>query len=160
MARAILLVDDDPDFTLLVKNAFVKSWPAVSLYCVNDGDQAIRYLLGSDRYSNREQFPMPSLMLLDLKMPRVGGFEVLEWKCGCPELNLLPVVVWSSSSLPEDAQRACSLGAVSYLTKPMALGDYVEVVKRLKDILELPAELRTSPGMWSVLSTVEQLAVH
>lgn len=59
---------------------FTKSWPDASLRCVGDGGEAIQYLLGHGRYSDRKEFPMPSLMLLDLKMPRVSGFEVLEWK--------------------------------------------------------------------------------
>lgn len=159
MVRVVLLVDDDADFTLLVENAFAKAWPDAHLQCVSDGDEAIQYLLGHDRYSNREQFPIPSLMLLDLKMPRVNGFEVLEWKRECPELNSIPVVVWSSSGLSEDVQHACSLGAVAYVTKPMALADYLEFSAHLRHVLELPDEMRTAPWIWSALSNVEQAPV-
>ncbi|HXT12597.1 MAG TPA: response regulator [Candidatus Angelobacter sp.] len=155
MARVILLVDDDADFTLLVQNAFAKTWPAANLYCVSDGEEAIHYLLGDEHYSDRKRFPIPSLMLLDLRMPRVSGFEVLEWKRGFLGMNSLPVVVWSSSNLTEDAQRACSLGAVAYLAKPMALEDYAEFVGHLKNFFELPDEIRTSPWVWSGLSNVE-----
>lgn len=160
MARAvILLVDDDADFTLLVQNAFAKAWPTAALRCLRDGAEAIQYLLGHDQFSDREQFPMPSLMLLDLKMPRVNGFEVLEWKQEAPELTSLPVVVWSSSSLPEDVHHACALGAVAYLVKPMALHDYIGIVERLKNILALPAEIRASSWVWSSFSNSETTPV-
>ena len=155
----ILLVDDDANFTLLIQNAFATAWPAATLRCLRDGDEAIQYLLGHDRFSDRQQFPMPSLMLLDLKMPRVNGFEVLEWKHQIPELISLPVVVWSSSGLSEDVQHARALGAVAYLVKPMALQEYFAIVERLKNVLALPTEIRASPWIWSSFSNIETAPV-
>ena len=155
MGRVILLVDDDADFTLLVQNAFARRWSAASPYCVRDGEEAIHYLLGRKSYSDRERFPIPSLVLLDLRMPRASGFEFLDWKREHPELNSLPVVVWSSSNLAEDTQHALSLGAVAYLVKPIVLEDYTEFVGRLKNIWELPLEIRTSLWLWAGLSKVQ-----
>jgi CheY-like chemotaxis protein len=156
MSSVVLLVDDDENFALLVRQAFLKAWPDASLQTVNDGKCAIEYLLGDSSYADRRRFPVPSLILLDLNMPRVDGFQVLSWKREIPALNSLPVVVWSSSDLPENAQRAGSLGAAAYLVKPMGLDDYIEVVKHLKNFSALPPAIRTSPWVWSALSNVVQ----
>jgi|SRR6185437_4471303 len=159
MSPVVLLVDDDVNFAMLVTQAFSKAWPEVRLHTVNDGESAIQYLVGEGQYADRRQFFAPSLMLLDLNMPRVDGFQVLSWKRKIPDLNALPVVVWSSSDLPENLQRAYSLGAAAYLIKPMAFDDYVDVIKRLKNISELPRAIRASPWVWSALSDVEHTSI-
>lgn len=155
MGPVVLLVDDDANFATLVKLAFTTAWPDAVLQIVGDGKDAIQYLLGYEQYADRQQFPVPSLMLLDLNMPRIDGFQVLAWKREIPELNALPVVVWSTSDLPENVQQAYSLEAVAYLVKPTTLNDYMDIVKRLKNISMLPDAIKTSPWVWSSLCTVE-----
>jgi CheY-like chemotaxis protein len=125
----ILLVDDDDGYALLMPLAFKKAQLEVSLQCVGDGAQAIEYLRGDGKYADRRLFPFPSLVLLDLKMPRINGFEVLEWKRVEPGIKSLPVVVWSSSELPEDIEKATYLGACSYIVKSE---DLVGIAKSLE----------------------------
>lgn len=123
MNPTILLVDDDDAFKLLVEMAMQKSGLNASLQYVWDGEQAIEYL----SYHR----PFPSLVLLDLKMPRVDGFDVLRWKSQRPELNETPFVILSSSNLERDQTTASKLGAQYYLVKPAGLHELVEMVQSL-----------------------------
>ena len=128
----LLLVDDDESFPLVVPGLFSKAHPSLEFQILQDGDEAIDYLSGAGEYADRVRFPFPSTVLLDIKMRRVTGFEVLEWKKTQPNLKDLPVVIWSSSDLPEDKDKAMSLGAVAYLPKPWLLEDLAEVIGKLK----------------------------
>ena len=133
--KIILLVEDDSNDTLLLQRAFRRAGLTHTLRVVTDGDEAVCYLKGDDKFSNREAFPVPSLMLLDLKLPRRSGLEVLAWlrKEAAPGLRSLPVIVLTSSRLSEDVDQAYSLGANSYMAKPS--GNYeglVEMVKALE----------------------------
>jgi CheY-like chemotaxis protein len=128
MGDVILLVDDDENFPLLLA---WENFP-FSLRFVFNGEQAIQYLCGKGKYADRAQYPFPHLLLLDLNMPRINGFEFLEWKGKRPELNSLPVVVWSSSELVQDKQKAMSLGAHSYISKPPEFSKLVEAVRGLE----------------------------
>jgi CheY-like chemotaxis protein len=130
----LLFVDDDEAFPLLVPRLFAKAHLTVEIHFLEDGEQAIDYLNGEGEYADRTRFPLPSTILLDLKMPRITGFEFLEWKRGQLKLKSLPVVVWSSSDLPEDREKALSLGAVAYLTKPWLLDDLAEVIGKLESL--------------------------
>src|SRR4051812_6820580 len=94
----ILLVEDREDDVLLIKRAFDKIGLANPVQVARDGQEAVEYLLGEEEFSNREEHPLPSLILLDLKMPRMNGFEFLVWIKKREELRHLPVVVLSSSS--------------------------------------------------------------
>src|SRR6266446_3785564 len=93
----VLLAEDDPDDVLLAQIAFEKARLANPLQVVRDGEEAIAYLQGEGRYGDRHCFPLPMLLLLDLKMPRVNGFQVLEWLREHPRLYRLPVAVMTSS---------------------------------------------------------------
>ncbi len=125
---AILLVEDDPNDVLLIKRAFGKVNIANPIIVVNDGEQAISYLAGREPYVDRA---LPMLVLLDLKLPRRSGHEVLEWLRQQQNLKRLPVVVLTASSESSDVNRAYDLGANSYLVKPVTFDALVEMVNTL-----------------------------
>src|SRR4051812_37467049 len=127
----ILLAEDDPDDADLIRAALEKTALFHALQHVRDGDAAISYLAGAGEYSNREVFPCPQVVLLDLKMPRKNGFEVLQWIRSNKSFSQLPVIVLTSSDEPKDIQRAYQLGATSYLTKAASFKNVVEVLATL-----------------------------
>jgi CheY-like chemotaxis protein len=128
----ILLVEDDPNDVLLIQRAFQKAGFHNSLKVVRNGDQAIEYLSGEDAYADRERFPLPFLILLDLKMPGTDGFEVLTWARNVPSLKRLLIVVLTSSNLQTDVDKAYELGANSYLVKPVEFDDMVNLIQRFE----------------------------
>jgi len=127
----VLLAEDDPDDVLLTQIAFDKARLANPLQVVRDGEEAIAYLKGEGRFADRHQFPMPVLLLLDLKMPRLSGFQVLDWLRKQSKLRHLPVAVMTSSDHDPDATRAFELGADSYLIKPPDAEALLGLVQRL-----------------------------
>jgi CheY-like chemotaxis protein len=130
-SSTILLVEDNPNDVLLIQRAFRKANLASALQVVGDGDAAIAYLGGQIAFADRQRFPMPRLMLLDLKLPRRSGFEVLAWLRQHEQMKRLPVVVLSSSRESPDIAKAYDLGANSYLVKPVAPDDLLELVKAM-----------------------------
>ena len=128
----ILLVEDDPNDVLLIQRAFQKAGLRNALKVVRDGEQAIDYLSGHDPYANRERFPVPFMVLLDLRMPGTDGFAVLEWVRSDPALNRMLVVVLTSSNLQADIDKAYELGANSYLVKPVEFSEMVNMVQRFE----------------------------
>src|SRR5580700_10308531 len=106
----VLLVEDDLNDIFLVKRAFKKANLANPLQVVTDGAEAVQYLIGEGRYSDREAHPIPHLIVMDLKMPRKTGLEVLEWLKKDGDLKRIPVVIVSSSDLHSDINRAYELG--------------------------------------------------
>jgi CheY-like chemotaxis protein len=141
----ILHVEDDPNDVLLIARAFRKAETAAQLQVVNDGEQAVQYLGGTNSFSKREQFPLPSLVLLDLKLPRKSGIEVLEWIRSQPGLKRIPVVMLTSSRQSVDINRAYDLGANAYLVKPVNFDALVEMMKTL-DSFWLRVNERPSPS--------------
>jgi CheY-like chemotaxis protein len=127
----ILLVEDDPNDVLLVQRAFRKCNIVNHFNVVGEGEQAVSYLAGQGSYSNRLQFPLPGLMLLDLKLPRKSGLEVPDWVRQQPGLKRLPVVILTSSKQSFDINRAYDLGANSYLVKPVGFADLQQMVSTL-----------------------------
>jgi CheY-like chemotaxis protein len=127
----ILHVEDDPNDVLLIARAFRKAEIPASIQVVNDGEQAVNYLSGNNSFSSREQFPLPSLVLLDLKLPRKSGIEVLAWIRAQAGLKRIPVVMLTSSNQPMDINRAYDLGANAYLVKPVNFDNLVEMLKTL-----------------------------
>ena len=113
-----LVVEDDDDEFFLVDRALKQGIDCPALKRASDGAEAIEYLAGDGKYSDRQNFPLPNLLLLDIKMPRKNGFEVLQWVRTQPVLQRIPVIMLSSSQEPEDIQRAYELGANSFITKP------------------------------------------
>jgi len=117
-AGTILLVEDDQNDVFFIQYAFEVANITNPLQIVGDGQQAIDYLRGAGKYADRSRFAFPSLVLLDLKLPYVHGFEVLRWTRQQPSLNEVSVVVLASSPEERDLQKARELGAKSYLVKP------------------------------------------
>jgi len=130
-AVTILHVDDDSNDLVLFQHACQKADLRCNLQNVEDGDQAINYLRGAEEFADRERYPLPTLVLLDLKMPRLNGFDVLTWLRSNEQLRSTPVVVLSSSNHDADVKRAYDLGASSYLVKPVGFDSLVEIAKSL-----------------------------
>lgn len=130
--QIILLVEDDPNDIVLTQRAFRKAnLTNASLQVITDGDSAVAYLSGEGEYSDRDRYPLPVVTLLDLKLPRRSGHEILAWLKEEPELRRLPMVVLTSSNLKSDLDKAYDLGANSYLVKPIGLAPLVEVLQAL-----------------------------
>src|SRR5262245_38831532 len=128
----ILHVDDDPNGVLLFEHACRKVGLSCQLHAVSDGEEAIAYLQGANHFADRERYPLPNLVVLDLKMPRLTGFDVLTWLRQKEKCHWLPVIVLSSSNHEADVRRAYSLGANSYLVKPVAFDTLVEIVNAIQ----------------------------
>ncbi|WP_338766484.1 response regulator [Massilia sp. METH4] len=124
----LLLVEDNPDDVLLARRALKKAGLPVAMQIVEDGDEAVAYLDGTGRFADRGRHPLPGLVLLDLKLPRRPGLEVLRWVRDQAALDTTPVVVLTSSSEDEDIQKAYALGANSYLQKPVAFNGLVQLL--------------------------------
>lgn len=129
--HTILLVEDNPKDVFLVQRAFRKAEIITSLQVVNDGDAAIQYLSGSAPYTDRALHPLPVLVLLDLKLPRRSGAEVLDWLRQQPGLKRLPVVALTSSREYADVNRVYDLGANAYIVKPVDFNQLVDILKTL-----------------------------
>ena len=128
----VLLIDDDEDLPLLVPHILKKANVAFSFRVADDGACAVEYLCGHGAYADRTTYPLPQALLLDLKMPRMNGFQFLEWKRKHPEFESLPVVVWSSSVFGEDKERALALGANAYFDKSADINQLAGVFQRLE----------------------------
>lgn len=123
-SNTVLLIEDNPDDVWAFRRAFREiGWPS-PLHVVEGGAQALEYLEGKGKYHNRHEFPLPTLVLVDLKMPGMDGFEVLKWIRAQPELSNLRVVVLTTSDEIRDVNRAYTLGANSFLTKPLNLPEF------------------------------------
>src|SRR5581483_5882581 len=116
---SVLLVEDDLNDIFLVKRAFKRADIPNPLQVVTDGVEAIHYLHGEGKYADRQHYPLPRLIVMDIKMPRKSGFEVLEWIKSDGLLKRIPVVIVSSSDQPPDINKAYELGANAYMIKPV-----------------------------------------
>ncbi len=132
MSKRVLVAEDDPSDVFFLKRAFQMAGVPASLQFVRDGQEAIDYLDGENRFADRNTYPLPDLMLLDLKMPRLDGFDVLNWLRQQPGLKRLLVTVLTSSDHPQDINRAYDLGANSYLLKPHNAEHLSELVKQVE----------------------------
>jgi CheY-like chemotaxis protein len=128
----ILLAEDDENQISLICRAFKRANFLNPLFIVRDGKEALAYLKGENHYSNRPEYPLPALLLLDLKMPRKNGFEVLAWIRQQPTLAELRVIVLTSPEEWRDVTRAYAMGADSFLFKPVELGQFVEMVQAIQ----------------------------
>lgn len=127
--HSILLVEDNEDDAILAQRAFRKAGVNAPVHIVVDGDEAVDYLNGVGKYQDKLQYPLPTLVLLDLKLPKRSGLEVLHWIRSHPTLSPLPVVVFTTSTQSSDLEKAYALGANSYLKKPATLEATTELLK-------------------------------
>src|SRR3954469_22073514 len=121
---AILLVGDDSNDALITQQALRKAGFANPVIHLNDGEQAIKYLSAEAPYDDPTLCPRPALVLLDLKMPNYGGFDVLTWLRARVEESKIPVIVLTGSIYPEDRKRAMQLGANGYEVKPVDCSEF------------------------------------
>lgn len=128
---SILLVEDDANDILLIQRAFRQVNLVHPIRIVQDGAAAIAYLAGEDPYRDRDHYPLPHLILLDLKLPRRSGLEVLAWLKQQPSLKRIPVVILTSSREDIDVDRAYDMGASSYLLKPVTLDSLFQMIEAI-----------------------------
>lgn len=124
----VLIVDDNEMDTELAAEAFRHSAQDTVLHIANNGQQALDYLFGKKQYANRKLYPLPRLVLLDIKMPGMDGLEVLEKIKGDDSIKHLPVIMLTSSADQRDRARSYELGANSYLVKPVSFGQFRTMV--------------------------------
>jgi len=130
-ASCVLQVEDDDNDIVLLQYAFKQAGAPKPLQPVRDGTEAIEYLAGAGRFADRGQFPLPCLVLLDLKLPGKSGLEVLIWIRQNSQVQELPVMILTSSARPEDIHAAYRAGANAYLEKPSSASELLEMVKAL-----------------------------
>jgi len=131
MKKEVLLVEDNPDDVKLTMRAFLRNNIANRINVVADGVEALDFLFSRGAHADRQGKPLPTLVLLDLKLPRIDGLEVLRAVRGDPRTRLLPIVVLTSSQEEEDLISSYALGANSYVRKPVDFGAFMEAVKTL-----------------------------
>jgi CheY-like chemotaxis protein len=160
-SKLFLVAEDDENDVFFLQRAFQQAKIENPLYVVRDGQEAIDYLSGAGNFSDRNLHPLPYLFLLDLKMPRKTGLDVLVWLQEHPELRCLPVVVLSSSAQVRDIEKAYDLGANAFIVKPASLKKRVELAKLIGGFwleyneapivctegLEAARKLRQDPGL-------------
>jgi len=130
-AKTVLLVDDDRNTALFVRFVFKHVELPPALQYLPNALSAIQYLTGQDKFADRELYPLPDLILLDLKMPLMDGFELLQWLRSQSAFHRLPIVVISGSIYQPDAERALKLGADAFLVKCGELLDFENSLKKM-----------------------------
>jgi DNA-binding response OmpR family regulator len=125
--KTILLADDEDNDALLIKRAFRKAEIDAFIHRVKDGEEALGYLRGDVGYRDRLKFPFPDMLLLDLKMPRKSGFEVLKWVREHDQFKRLVTIILTSSRQSMDINKAYDLGANSYLVKPLNFEELLDM---------------------------------
>lgn len=129
--KIILLVEDNPDDELLTLRAFRKSGILNEIVVARDGEEALDYLFGTGAHAGRDTSLMPQVILLDLKLPKIDGLEVLQKIRSHERTRFLPVVILTSSKQEEDVVQSYNLGANSYVRKPVDFSQFTEAVRRL-----------------------------
>jgi CheY-like chemotaxis protein len=129
----ILLVEDEENDATLVKMAFEKNNIHIPIQWVKDGVEAVAYLNGDGIYADREQYPFPNLLLLDLKMPRMSGLELLQWIRANPRFKIIPTIIMTSSRQEIDIEKVYELGANTYMIKPSTFDELKEMVKSIHE---------------------------
>ena len=135
--QTILMVDDSEDNLFLMRAAFEMAQCPHPLQEVHNGEAAIAYLKGEGPYADRQRFPLPTVMLLDLNMPKKNGFEVLAWVRAQPVLKRLAIIILTASMRAEDVERAFDLGATAFLVKPLGLEELTAMLRCLGDWIQI-----------------------
>jgi CheY-like chemotaxis protein len=130
--RPILAAEDEESDRMILELAFARAQLPHPLAIVRDGEEAVDYLSGKGRYADRSAHPLPGLLVLDLKMPRMNGFDVLAWLTKQPEFKQIPVVVLSSSGDELDMNKARQLGAREYFVKPHSLDELIAIARQMQ----------------------------
>jgi CheY-like chemotaxis protein len=125
----VLLVDDSKDDAFFVRKALEKGGMGKSCMVVEDGEEAIKYLCGKGIYGDRRAYPFPTVILSDLKMPRMSGFSLLRWVREHPECSVIPTIVFSSSAVETDVKEAYRLGANAYIVKPTSPEEFEDLMR-------------------------------
>lgn len=125
----ILIAEDDRNDAFLLELAIRKNEIPNAVHIVEDGQQALDYLEGKGKFGDRRKYAFPRVVITDLKMPRMNGFEVLKWIRGHPKCSVLPTILLSGSGLAADVIKAYRLGANSYFQKPATLHELTELVR-------------------------------
>lgn len=142
----ILYAEDDANDVFFLKRAFAEVGVTNTIEAVSDGQQAIDYLAGQGKFSDRSRYPLPCLIMLDIKLPRKSGMEVLQWLRQVSGLPCLPVIMFSSSARHDDIRNACHLGANSFIVKPPGIDERTQLARMIKGYW---LELNQSPGSQS-----------
>jgi CheY-like chemotaxis protein len=132
-ARPILLAEDDRNDVFLCQHAMSLAGVSNPLHVVRDGDEALRYIQGVGPFADRIAFPLPIILLLDVKMPKLTGLDVLAWLHEHPDQRSFMTIVFSSSSIPADIAEAYRLGAHSFVIKPASIDERVEFWRALQN---------------------------
>ena len=133
MEPTILFLEDDPNDILLIRRVIKKLDLRANFVFCKDGEEGIQYLKGEGEFSDRNQFCMPELIILDIKLPKISGLEVAEWIKTQDKLKMIPVVMLSSSGQPSDILRAYKNGANSFLVKPVGFNQFIDMLKCIYD---------------------------
>jgi CheY-like chemotaxis protein len=128
----ILYVEDEENDVILLRRAFKKADVAAPLMTIGNGMEAMRYFAGEGAYADRTRYPLPGLLLLDLNLPGLSGFDLLRSLRRLPKFEKLLVIVFSSSSDRADIDQAQQLGAAEYLVKPVDMSAFVGIIQQLK----------------------------
>jgi len=131
MSRNVLLVEDDENDVFFFRRAMKLAGWSTPLQVAENGRQAVDYLEGREQFSRRDEFPLPALVLLDLKLPYINGLEVLKWIREHTVLKHLTVIMLTSSKEEVDIERACVLGANAYVVKPAGSDELVNLVRSI-----------------------------
>jgi CheY-like chemotaxis protein len=138
----VLVAEDNPDDALLLRRALDKAGIVARVKIVSDGEEMLLYLQGRGAYANRNTSPMPSIIILDLKMPRKSGLEVLQWISENPDVSVVPTIVLSASNLEQDVRAAYDHGANTYFVKPTTFEELVETMRMLENYWKKAAKIR------------------
>jgi len=148
----VLVAEDNPDDALLLRRAIDKAGITARVKIVSDGEEMLLYLQGRGAYANRIANPLPTLMILDLKMPRKTGLEVLQWIDENPEVAVVPTIVLSASNLEKDVRAAYNLGANTYFVKPTTFEELVETMRTVEKYWRQAVKVRPEERTVSYVS--------